>query len=145
MGMLRQIQLVATLLAGLLGIGAMFDLLMLKAGSGTMLLAGLPLIPTLSRGESIAMGAILTVTALIAPIGTLRSRCAIRAKNPRRLDLWRRVTWGLGNVETAGCLLFALNGSLLYLPSAIALLIAGVAELATILYEVRGRVQVPAH
>jgi hypothetical protein len=145
MNMVRKIQLIATLLAGFLGIGALFDLFVLRTGETTMLLAGLPLIPTLSRGESLALGAILTATALIAPISTLRCHQAISSENRRGLDFWRRVTWGLSNVETAGCLLFALNGSLLYLPSAIALLIAGVAELATILYEVQRRAWVASH
>ena len=143
--MLRTIQLAATLLAGFLGIGALFDLLVLKAGATTMLLGELPLIPTLSRGESIALGAAMTATAMLASVSAIRSRHAIQAKGRRRLDFWRRVTWGLSNVETAGCLLFALNGSLLYLPSAIALLVAGVAELATILYEVQRHVQVVPH
>lgn len=134
--MIRKIQIAASSLAAVFGIGAFFDVLTLKTSPSAMLFYGWKLIPLLSQWENIALGLILTVTAIGAHFSVLRSYHALTHSDLHALVLWRYVTWSTSIVETAGCLVFAIYGSLLYLPSAVALLIAGVAELATILHEV---------
>ena len=136
MHMLRKIQLAASLIAILFGLGALFDVLTLSSTPSSMIFSNWNLIPLLSPVESVAMGIGLITVAILASFSVRASWQAAQHNDKHALDRWRYVTWGASIMETFGCLIFAMYGSLLYLPSAVALLIVGVAELATILHEV---------
>jgi hypothetical protein len=134
--MLRRIQGAATLTALLFAVGAIFDLIMVHLGKldasaiagDAFPLADLPFTPVIAGAITFWVAAILLGATVVAQISVRASRRAA----PERLDGWRRVTWAVSIIETAGALLFIFNGMLLFLPAAVALLLVGVAELATI-------------
>ena len=141
--MLRKIQLSATIVATILSVGALFDLIMERAGkltldhtaSNNFPLAGMPFTPDISGTLTILLGAILVTAAVLAQWSVTVSCRASRAGDIACVNRWRRLTWSASIIQTSGCLLFVFNGSLLFLPAAVALLLVGVAELASILEE----------
>lgn len=141
--MLRNIQFAASLVATVLSAGALFDLAMEQAGkqpldggaSANFPLAGMPFTPVITGTLTLLLGMALLVATILA-LWSVRVTCrASHAGDTARVNRWRRLTWSASIAETSGCLLFIFNGSLLFLPSAVALLLVGVAELATILEE----------
>ncbi len=134
--MLRKIQVAATVAATVFSVGALLDLVMERAGKldpaaisgGTFPLSDLPFAPEISGTIAFLAAGALVLAALCAQASVLSSLHAGIAD----LDRWRRMTWGASIAETAGCLLFVFSGTLIFLPSALALLLVGVAELATI-------------
>ena len=142
LGMLRKIQLASTWLSAIFGFGALFDVFFVQGNATTTLFPGWRIVPVLTGGWITALALLLTIVPLFAIFSITRSRNLMRDTNVYSIDVWRRMTWGISIIETAGCLLFAVDGSLLYLPSAVALLITGVAELATILNDVESRTSV---
>ncbi len=145
--MLRKIQLAAAGVAATLSAFALFDLVMERLGNlstdaifaSSALLTDMPLVPSVQGTYALVLAVGLTLAACVAMVSVWRSQRLSAACDFRRLDLWRRLTWGASIVETAGCLLFVCSGTLLFLPGAVALLLVGVAELATILHEVDAR------
>ncbi len=145
--MLRKIQLAATLAATIFSAGALFDLSMVRAGKldavaisgGAFPLADLPFAPDVTGTITFLLGGILVIAAVVAQMSVWSSGQASDCDDRLRLDAWRRLTWGASITETAGCLLFIFSGTLLFLPSAVALLLVGVAELATIWQDMEHR------
>jgi hypothetical protein len=147
LAMLRKIQLAATLVATIFSAGALFDLIMVRVGKldaaaisgGAFPLADLPFAPDVTGTLTFLLGGVLVGAAVMAQMSVWSSGQASQSANRARLDAWRRLTWGASITETAGCLLFIFSGTLLYLPSAVALLLTGVAELATIWHDMDHR------
>ena len=145
--MLRKIELAATTAATVFSVGALLDLVMERAGKldpasisgGVFPLADLPFAPDISGTITFLAGGILVLAAILAQMSVLSSLGASATADIARLDRWRRMTWGASIIETAGCLLFVFSGTLLFLPSALALLLVGVAELATIWHDMERR------
>lgn len=141
--MLRTIQMAATMTALLFNMGALFDLIMVHIGKldasaiagGSFPLANLPFTPVISGTITFLVSAVLVGATVLAQISVRASRRAAAT----HLDRWRRITWGASITETAGALLFIFNGTLLFLPAAVALLLVGVAELATIWRDMEAR------
>lgn len=143
--MLRKIQRIAAITAAIFGIGALFDVVASVAGFAPapetipLLFSGLPMIdraPTLPGWLMVFIALGLTIAPFVAIMTVSRGSQAAHDNARSRLDGCRRVTWGTSIVETTGCLMLMLNGSIFFVPSAVALLIVGVAELASILYDV---------
>jgi hypothetical protein len=150
--MLRKIQLAAAGVAAILSVFALFDLVMERLGklsadaifTSSTLLTALPLVPSVQGIYTLFLATVLMVAAGIAVLSVWRSQSLSAEGDYIRLDLWRRLTWGASIIETGGCLLFIFSGTLLFLPGAVALLLVGVAELASIMHEVEARVPAAA-
>jgi hypothetical protein len=150
--MLRKIQLTAAGVAATLSAFALFDLVMERLGKlsadvifdASALLTNMPFIPSVHGNFTLFLAAGLTLAPCGALVSVRRSQRLSIIGDYGRLDLWRRLTWGASIIETAGCLLFIFSGTLLFLPGAVALLLVGVAELATILHEVDARITAAA-
>lgn len=141
--MLRRIQIFASGTAAFFGVVALGDILAMQAGKFQGVLPGaslwswsnLHLAPELTEMALLTLAIGLTLAPFIGAFSVTRSCRSCRVGNVTRLDAWRRLTWGASIIETAGCLLLVMNGIVLFVPSAVALLIAGVAELASIMYD----------
>jgi hypothetical protein len=150
--MLRKIQLVAAGVAATFSTVALFDLLMERLGKlsaeaifdSSAILTDMPLVPSVQGAWTFGLASALMVATWLAVVSVRRSQHLSAHSDYVRLDFWRRLTWGASIVETAGCLLFVFSGTLLFLPGAVALLLVGVAELATILHEMDARVPAAA-
>lgn len=139
---LRRIQIAATIIAAVFSVIAGFDVIVAAlqrgptAGGAMLNLPGASLALLVPPWSWLVLAGGLAVAPFCTVVSAVRSCHAARHGDTGALDGWRRITWGSSIVETTGCLAFVLLGTLLYLPSAVALLIAGVAELATILQDI---------
>ncbi len=141
--MLRKIQLAAALTAWFFGIVALGDVLAIRAGLLQVALYNaalwswfhVPVAPSLAGSLLMGLAAGMAFTSFTAVLSVWEGLRAWHVGAAARLDFWRRFTWGASVIETGGCLLFVMNGIVLFVPSAVALLIVGVAELATILQD----------
>jgi hypothetical protein len=136
--MLRSIQQAAAGIAVFFGVGAFCDVIFLHAP-----LDGIILPLALQLSLPFAWIAPLAFALCVLPFGIFfsirRSTLLAREREYVALDWWRRITWGLSILEAGGSFLFTFYGSLLFVPSAIALFIAGVAELGCIMHEIEYR------
>lgn len=141
--MLRRIQIFASCTAAFFGVVALGDVFAMQAGKFQGVLPGaslwswsnLHLAPALTDMALMTLAIGLAIAPFIGAFSVARSSRWCRVGNVTRLDAWRRLTWGASIIETTGCLLLVMNGIVLFVPSAVALLIAGVAELASIMYD----------
>jgi hypothetical protein len=146
--LLRKIQLTATSTAVLMSAVALFDVVMQVAGkqssnAGTFPLGVGAMLAPIAGAFKIIVGTVLTLVALLAVFSVMKS-CRL-VHDGLRLESWRRLTWAASIVETSGALLFVFSGSVLFLPAAVALLLVGVAELASILREMEQRADLADH
>ncbi len=136
--MLRNIQAAAAGIAAIFAFGAFFDFAVKAQGTIGLMHSPWPgtdlaqFIPTWLWFDA-AIG--LACVPWLAMLSVRASRKAKQANDHVSLEYWRRITWATSISQTTGCLFFVLDGSLLFLPAAIALLIVGVAELACILQD----------
>ena len=74
--------------------------------------------------------------AMIPILLLICARAQLRAAQELHpvLTWWRSFVWGASVIETTGCLILVMHTTLIFVPSAVALMIAGVAELAIILH-----------
>jgi hypothetical protein len=141
--MLRKIQQAAATVTTILSVGALFDLLMAHLGkldlpadaSSAFPLTGMPFTPALTAFFALVLGAILLGAAIVAQWSVMTTCHASKENDVMRVNHLRRFTWMASIIQTTGCLLFIFNGILLFVPAAMALLLVGVAELASILQE----------
>jgi len=134
--MLRMIQKAATTMSAFFALVACINLLVLPGNTPPLM--PIPVWPQMAqwRNEIIVL---VTVLPLLCHVTVWMSVYYSNRRQFAQLDAWRRLTWGFSVAEACGCLWLAFGGILLYLPSTIALLLVGVAELATILYDVERR------
>ncbi len=136
--MLRNIQLIAASIAAFFGVVALYDFYALPFAWNNITAPW----PGVSSLEMVPgwMLATIAICLAIAPFGALasvaRSKRVMGFAHFTALDHCRRITWAVSIIETAGCMVFVMHDSMLFLPSAAALLIVGVAELACILHDV---------
>ncbi len=145
--MLRSIQRVTIAVAAFFALVAYLDLVVWHISLPHLSAASnVPwdMMPNMTGLSVVALATVLALMPLLATLTVVRSCAAARDGDYARLEYWRRLTWSTSIVETAGCIVFVGYGSLLFLPTAFALLIVGIAELATILRDIERGVY-PAH
>lgn len=136
----RRIQLAAAGMSFFFALFALLDVVFETMPRDSSEVFPFPMMSLLSWHWAVGSAIILTLVAGLTLLTISLSKRAECCHDFTRLDHIRRLTWGLSIFETTGCVMLALRGIPYYLPSALALLIVGVAELMTILSDIRYRI-----
>jgi hypothetical protein len=126
--------MVAAIQSIIFGVCALFDEIVLHSNPIAVRFPDLGFSPAFTRELLVVVAILLSIIPLATYLSLTRIIFISRSRQhiPSTIDSWRRMMWTGAILETIGAVLLTFNGSLYFIPSAVSLLLIGVAELAAI-------------